>query len=112
MGTTGKILDSLRQDFSNNVLIGVPAPTTIHQKLLATERRWFSMGVPQKVKYYDAIEQLKKRSKEELSTEEALRQLDSPDLIGIVRFNAGMILEKLYSSDYLDGLTQNILSMF
>ena len=23
-----------------------------------------------------------------------------------------MILEKLYSSDYLDGLTQNILSMF
>ena len=81
LGTTGKILDSLRQDFNNNVLIGVPAPTHNSSEIVGNGTPVVFMGVPQKVKYYDAIEQLKKRSKEELSTEEALRQLDSPDLI-------------------------------
>lgn len=81
LGTTAKVLEGLRQDFNNGVLLGVPNPTHNSTEIVGNGTPVVFMGIPQKIKYYDAIEQLKKRSKEELSTEEALRQLDSPELI-------------------------------
>ena len=81
LGTTAKVLEGLRQDFNNGVLLGVPNPTHNSTEIVGNGTPVVFMGIPQKIKYYDAIEQLKKRSKEELSTEEDLRQLDRLELI-------------------------------
>ena len=81
LGTTARVCEALRWDFDNGNIVGVPHPTHVSAEINGTGEPVVFMGIPQRIKYYDAIEQLKKRSKEELSTEQALEQLDSPELI-------------------------------
>lgn len=81
---TSRILNRIRSSFSDGELVGVPAPT--HLSIDVPKDREFVcyMGIARRKKYYDAVEQLQKRTNTEISYEDALTQLDDPHLLKYV----------------------------
>ena len=78
---TKRTLDAIRNNFHAGKFAGIPNPTHISIDI-PKEREWVCfMGIVRKKKYYDAVEQLQKRSTEDLEYEEAREQLDDNYLI-------------------------------
>lgn len=79
-----RILNNVRNSFRNGELTGVPEPTHISIDV-PTDREFVCyMGIPRRRKYYDAVEQLQKRTAGDLSYEDGLAQLDDPHLLKYV----------------------------
>lgn len=76
---THVVLDRYRKKFQNGELQGIWAPT--HTSILVPQdgSPVVYMGVARKRKYFDAVVQAKKKSKEPLTTEEVLKNLKDPD---------------------------------
>lgn len=81
LGNTIRILGSLRSDIGEGRLNGVPYPTHTSIEIAGDGRPICYMGIAQKIKYYDAIEQAQKRSKEKITREEAKEQIENPHLL-------------------------------
>lgn len=81
---TSRILNRIRSSFSNGELVGVPAPTHISIDIPTERELVCYIGIVRTVKFYDAVEQLQKRTTDELSYEDALSKLDDPHLLKYV----------------------------
>jgi hypothetical protein len=79
-----RVLNAVRKSFDNNEIAGIPAPTHISIDLPTERELVCYMGIVRRRKYYDAVEQLQKRTNEELSYEDALLKLDDPHLLKYV----------------------------
>lgn len=76
-----RILKTVRDHIKDGRLVGIPSPTHISIDI-PPEKTWVTyIGIVRQRKYYDAVEQAKKRSTEELSREEMLADLERPDLL-------------------------------
>ena len=84
VGKTKRVLDEVRKALRDGALPGVPEPTHISVDVPTDGTIICFTGIIRKKKYYDAVEQLKKRTPEEISTEDALLQLDDPHLLKYV----------------------------
>lgn len=77
---TSRTLDLVRKQISEGI-IAAPEPTHVSIDI-PPEKTWVTyVGIVRGRKYYDAVEQLQKRTTENLSREDALAQLDRPDLL-------------------------------
>ena len=85
---TKRILDSVRRCFNNGDLPGIIVPTHVSIDVPPERELVCYMGIVRGKKYYDAVEQLQKRTTEELSYEEALGQIDDPHLLKYVALEA------------------------
>lgn len=81
---TKRVLDETREALSNGMVPGFPAASHNSIDIQTDGRKVCFAGIVRRRKYYDAVEQLKKRVTEEISTEDALRQLDDPHLLKYV----------------------------
>ncbi|AVD99703.1 DNA polymerase [Mycobacterium phage Cuke] len=79
-----RILSGYRQSFKTGELQGIPIPTHISLDIPPERELVSYMGIARYKKYYDAVEQLQKRTSGDLSYEDALAQLDDPHLIKYV----------------------------
>ncbi|AYN58035.1 DNA polymerase [Mycobacterium phage Fowlmouth] len=79
-----RVLDMYRQSFKLGEIQGVPLPTHISLDIPPEREMVCYMGIARGKKYYDAVEQLQKRTSGDLSYEEALEQLDDPHLVKYV----------------------------
>lgn len=84
IGATRRILNGVRNAISVGELPGIPVPTHISIDIPAERKLVCYTGIARKRKYYDAVEQLQKRTTDELSYEDALSQLDDPHLLKYV----------------------------
>ena len=81
---TKRILDSVRQCYHTGELAGTIVPTHVSIDIPPDRELVCYLGIVRSKKYYDAVEQLQKRTTEELTYEEALLQLDDPHLLKYV----------------------------
>ena len=81
---TSRILNNVRDSFRKGELVGVPEPTHISIDVPTERELVCYMGIPRRRKYYDAVEQLQKRTAGDLSYDDALMQLDDPHLLKYV----------------------------
>ena len=79
-----RILNKVRADFSNGEMTGIPAPTHLSIDIPTEREMVCYIGIARRRKYYDAVEQLQKRTNEELSYEDALMKIDDPHLLKYV----------------------------
>jgi Zierdtviridae DNA polymerase len=79
-----RVLNSVRDVYETGQLAGVPVPTHVSIDLPIDGSVVCFMGIARKRKYYDAVEQAKKKATGELSTEDALEQIDDPHLLKYV----------------------------
>lgn len=78
--TERKLLESVRSALLNGEFSSVSPPTHTSIDIPPDKQRVVFVGFVRKKKYYDAVEQFKKRSTQELSDEEALRELTDSHL--------------------------------
>ncbi|QGJ90114.1 DNA polymerase [Mycobacterium phage Indlulamithi] len=80
-----RVLNRIRNQIKRGEFSGVPEPDTISIDIDPTsEEQVCYIGIVRQRKYYDAVEQLQKKSKEDLSYEDALAQIDDPHLLTYV----------------------------
>lgn len=81
---TSRVLNQIRESFNDDLIVGIPAPTHISIDIPTERELVCYMGIVRRRKYYDAVEQLQKRTTEDLSYEDALSKLDDPHLLKYV----------------------------
>jgi DNA polymerase III subunit alpha len=79
-----RTLEQFRKRFIAGEFAGIPTPTHISIDIPPEPEVVCYMGIARARKYYDAVEQLQKRTAGELSYEDALEQLDDPHLLKYV----------------------------
>lgn len=79
-----RVLNRIRDSFSNGEIIGISSPTHVSVDIPTEREMVCYMGILRRVKFYDAVEQLQKRTTGELSYEDALMKLDDPHLLKYV----------------------------
>lgn len=79
-----RVLNNVRKSFDNNEIVGIMAPTHISIDLPTERELVCYMGIVRRKKYYDAVEQLQRRTTDELSYDDALLKLEDPHLLKYV----------------------------
>ena len=80
VGETARVLNEIRNGIANGRFPGIPTPTHISLDIPKTKELVCFVGVVRKRKYYDAAEQMCKRTVD-LSYEEALEKLEDRHLL-------------------------------
>lgn len=79
-----RVLNNVRKSLSNNEIQHIPVPTHTSIDIPSDRELVCYAGVLRRKKYYDAVEQLQKRTNEELTYEDALDKLEDPHLLKYV----------------------------
>jgi DNA polymerase-3 subunit alpha len=79
-----KTLNKIRQQFKRGEFVGVPVPTHYSIDIPTDGSTVCYIGILRSKKYYDAVEQLQKRTAEELEYDDALQQISDNHLLKYV----------------------------
>lgn len=79
-----KTLTAVREEIKRGVYLDTPVPTHISIDIPSERERVCYIGILRNKKYYDAVEQLQKRTAEELSYDDAIEQIKDPHLLKYV----------------------------